>query len=153
LIILKAFFDAGRPSHGKAPLGSFVEWDGVVRAAVWFSTGVDCLDTQRAASIDSPERRQKLSLLAAWKALPDQKHGLTCAEVCRLASLTKDEKPVHQDLFDTLLELGWKGKIIEIGRLGYKVRSMKNEIVEGLRFQSTGENRAHQTMWSAIEVY
>ena len=81
LVVLKAHADAGYPGSERAPLGSFEEWDRIVRRAVWWSTSVDCLVTQAKAASDSPERLRKIALLTVWKAIPNQERGLTCASL------------------------------------------------------------------------
>ena len=65
LIILKAHHNAGLPEAGWPPLGSFEKWDRIVRAAVWYATGLDCNTTRKALASESPELLRKLSLLSA----------------------------------------------------------------------------------------
>ena len=66
LVILQAHALAGYPNNWKARLGSFEEWDRLVRGAVWFATGWDCNTTRKAAAAESPEYLRKLALLDAW---------------------------------------------------------------------------------------
>ena len=77
-IILKAHAIAGRPRamtwDGKPspPLGSFEEWDTIVRGAVWYATKADCLHTQRKTSDEMPSRVNKVLFLEGWKEIdPD----------------------------------------------------------------------------------
>src|SRR5512133_1848505 len=56
LVILKAHALAGRPTGDWGPLGSFENWDPLVRGAVWWATGEDCCQTRKAAAAEAPER-------------------------------------------------------------------------------------------------
>ena len=74
LIILKAHHNAGSPDGGWAPLGSFEEWDRIVRASVWYATGLDCNATRKVLASESPELLRKLSLLSVLKDLQGTVH-------------------------------------------------------------------------------
>jgi hypothetical protein len=144
LIILKAHALANRPRMKGGPLGSFEEWDHVIRGAVWYATGNDCLTTQRRAAADSPARLEKLALLEAWLALPEgSRHGYTAQEVLELAM---EEGPAFEQLRAALMPLGDKGKLPTSSKLGYKLRAMKLENVAGKRFQDR-EKRHQATVW------
>jgi hypothetical protein len=56
-------------------MGSFEDWDRVVRGATWFATGRDPLTTQRRAEEVAPDRRKQLTLLEGWHGLPDGGDG------------------------------------------------------------------------------
>jgi hypothetical protein len=151
LSILVAHARAGRPSHGRGKLGSFEEWDDIVRAAVHFATGNDCLTTQRTASEDSPDRLAKLALLEAWREeLPDQdSKGYTAAEACTLVGDLADKYPKFHEM---LMTLGEKGKPIESKKLGYLIRSQKNTNIGGLKFVEVPPKRHSANVWKVIEA-
>ena len=166
LIILKAHQAAGSPSHGKPPLGSFEEWDRVIRTAVWFATGNDCLTTQRQATAGSPERIKKLALIEAWKNLPDQGKGITAAEAVKMAKERvqaydskgnaindKNAPQVYPELASALLELGWKGDLIDSNKLGYLIRGIQNQNLGGFKFVKC-ESKVHGTkaLWSVVKL-
>jgi hypothetical protein len=77
LTILVAHARAGRPTHGFPLLGSFEEWDGIVRAAILYPiedkdrgaiVKADCLQAQREMAEGSPDALRKAALIAAWEA-------------------------------------------------------------------------------------
>jgi putative DNA primase/helicase len=151
LTILVAHARAGRPSHGLGRLGSFEEWDDIVRTAVHFATGNDCLTTQRKASDDSPDRLAKLALLEAWHdELPGQdKQGYTVNEAC---ALVNDKPALYPRMLDVLQSRGQKGKPIEPTKLGYVIRAMKNTNTGGIKFVDTGVKRNNAVAWSVTKA-
>jgi len=153
LTILKAHAIADRPKGWKALLGSFEEWDQVVRGAVWFATGEDCLTTQRAATADSPERLEKLALMEAWHAIPEggsDGKGITAVKARDLAEdiPARGNQPAvstqYPELREALLELSDGSKLPSSNKIGYKIRAMKGQIIGGLRFEKAGEE--HRTV-------
>ena len=74
LTIVRAYSVAGQPAHGLGPiLGSYEAWDRIVRGAIAWVAGVDCLagrDKLRAAA--DPERLALEAALAAWAAVYDR---------------------------------------------------------------------------------
>ncbi|HKI19814.1 MAG TPA: hypothetical protein VKA15_18140, partial [Isosphaeraceae bacterium] len=150
LVILKAHALAGRPSCGGAPLGSFEDWDAIVRGAVWFARGIDCLTTQKQAAKDSPERQEKLALLEAWSALPeggDKGAGVTAAEAREFA-----EQALYLPLREALLNLSKDSKLPTSSKIGFKLRSMKGQNIGGSKFHNRGENRNKITLWGVDRV-
>ncbi len=160
LVILKAHALAGRPACSVAPLGSFEEWDALVRGAVWFASGADCLTTQRETAGDSPERAEKLALLEAWRALPfggDNGTGVTVSEARELASeipATASHSGVptqYPALRDALLNLSRDSKLPINNKIGQKIRSMNGQNIGGFMFKSVGLK--HQaTLWIACKL-
>jgi hypothetical protein len=150
LTILVAHARAGRPSHGEGKLGSFEEWDGIVRAAVHFATGNDCLATQRLATDDSPDRLLKLALLEAWYSeLPDQeKNGYTVSEVFKQVGGVS----LYPNLDQALSALGEKDKPIEPKKLGYFIRSLKNTNIGGFKFVDTKSKRNNTVAWKVTKT-
>jgi putative DNA primase/helicase len=144
LIILKAHALANHPRMEGGPLGSFEEWDHVVRGAVWYATGNDCLTTQRRAAKDAPGRLEKLALLEAWVSLPrGATDGYTAQEVLEIAA---QEGPEFEQIRSALMPLGEKGKLPTSSKLGYKLRAWKLENVGGFRFRDK-EMRHRVAVW------
>lgn len=157
LIIMKAWHVAGKPDHGMPPLGSFVDWDQQIRAVVWFATGNDCLHTQRQATTDSPERIKKLALIEAWKNLPCQDKGITAAEAVKMAKERVDPKDknspsIYPELASALLELGWRGEIIDSNRLGCFIRGIRDENIGGFKFSRSENKGQNKVRWCVINV-
>jgi hypothetical protein len=149
LVILSAHAIAGYPSSGKAPLGSFEEWDAFVRGAVWFATGNDCLATQREAAKDSPDRLQKLALLEGWSQLPDGKEaGVTLAEAIRFV---EHEPLVYSMLHAAFMAMSKDSKLPGNKAIGNKIKSMNYQNIGGWRFEKMGE-RDHSALWRACKL-
>ena len=63
LLILKAHALDGYPDDDWSPLGSFYEWDKIIRGAVWFATGVDCDTGRKAIATECPDYINRVELL------------------------------------------------------------------------------------------
>jgi hypothetical protein len=149
LVILRAHAIAGSPSCGKAPLGSFEEWDATVRGAVKFATGNDCLSTQRKAALDSPDRLQKLALLEGWAQLPEGKAiGLTVAEALKAVDDDQDAYPMLHGAFAAMSK---DSKMPSNRTIGNKIASMNQQNIGGWRFEKAGE-KDHATLWRARKL-
>jgi hypothetical protein len=148
LVILRAHALAGRPSNGWARLGSFEEWDEVVRGAVWFATGNDCLQTQREAAAESPDHLDKLALLQGWRDLDVNGGGLTVDEVLR----TVDAR-LHSTLYAALMRMSKDNKMPSSRTLGYHLRAIKGQNVGGMRFDKAGQNRDSIVLWKVTRVH
>jgi hypothetical protein len=154
LIILQAHAAAGRPK-GPWPgrLGSFEEWDEVVRGAVWYATGRDCYATQRKGGDKSPDRQKKIALLRGWYALPHQAQGLTARTACNLARDHKDG--MLAILWNALLEHGRNNEPVTHVALGKILATLEDSVFEvdddKLRFERHGEEHGI-ILWRVAKV-
>jgi hypothetical protein len=124
LTILRAHALEGWPNGGWAPLGSFGDWDRVVRGAVWFATDRDCLGTQRAAAEASQDRRDKLGLLEGFWELPGAKEGERGVTASEAVALVESNPNDYQTLRAALVQRGHKGKVADSKQLGNILRGM-----------------------------
>jgi hypothetical protein len=154
LIILRAHAVAGFPrcrdENGRdtAPLGSFEQWDRIVRGAVWYATGRDCNTTRRRAADESPDRLNKLALLEAWILLPNggpEGTGVTSEEAHRLAFGGKDAPPRSPDLAEVLSRFSRDGDVSP-RIIGNVIRGMKGQNLGGMAFRSKGHRR-RSALW------
>jgi hypothetical protein len=153
LVILKAHALDGRPTGPADPkepdgdrwaaLGSYEIWDPIVRGAVWYATGIDCLHTQREGAKEKPDRLNKAALLEAWKEIDRDGKGKTIEEALELAATG-----VCPALREALMNLSRDGKLPTINDVKYRIRSMKKTPINRLRFEDKGENRKHQKLWT-----
>jgi hypothetical protein len=144
LTILRAHALAGYPAAGKAPLGSFEEWDKIVRGAVRFAIGTDPVTNLRGAADDAPDRQLKLALLAGWAELPA---GTTTGTTVNAALERLKEHPtLHPTLRDALMGLSKDGNLPPARTVGYFLRGMTGATIGGRRFEKTGLNQ-HQSLW------
>jgi putative DNA primase/helicase len=152
LTLLRAHARAGRPTEaGKGALGSFEEWDRIVRGAVYFATAADCLTTQRRAYQEGPERADKLALLEGWAELPEggqDGSGLTVEEAI---AHVQDRPEVFHKLHSALLRMGKEGKMPNTARVGYKIRSLNRQNIGGMRFEQCGE-KDHSRAWRVVKA-
>lgn len=149
LTTLKAHALAGRPTGGWAPLGSFEEWDRIVRGAVWFATGRDCTTTRRKAAEDAPERLDNLALLEAWAEIPNggpDGNGATATEAHRLATADPDG-----DLAVALLRFSRDGKIPSPRVIGNRIRAIAGRNYGGLAFHARGFLK-RERLWMVVKV-
>jgi putative DNA primase/helicase len=148
LTILRAHALAGRKRGKWGPLGSFERWDAVVRGAVWFASGRDCVATMRGAADNAPDRQLKLALLEGWCELDaGRADGVTAGEAVRLAV----ENPIkYPTLHGALLQLGRDGKPSSPAAIGYRLRGMKSAIFDGKYFVEAG--KAHQAVLWRVET-
>jgi hypothetical protein len=166
LIILHAHARVGRPratptpENPWAPLGSFEEWDRIVRTAVWFATQRDCLATQRTATKDSSARLDKLALLEGWSQLPGGDSngvGVSVEDALEMSTPPKPDKPsmpalpsCYPTLWAAFTRLSRDGKGVTQQQVRYLIRGMKNRNIGGMKFEKAGENRDHATLWRVV---
>lgn len=147
LVILKAHALAGRPRGAWSPLGSFENWDQVVRGAVWYATGLDCCATRRAAADEAPARMAKMALLEGWLELPDGR--ATATKAVESASSESDDYPI---LRNALMHFGRDGKLATARSLGNIIRGMKGNLIDGRMFvQHSIEHSA--IVWGVKQVH
>lgn len=159
LVILRAHAVAGRPSNWKSKLGSFEQWDEIVRGAVWFATGWDCNETRRQAAEESPERLDHLALMKAWAKHPyggPDGRGLTAEEACRLANgdsrVPGSGSEMAEELAEALARYGRDGKVPPARQVGHTIRRMAGKNVEGLMFVRRGHHR-NVVLWGVAKAY
>ena len=151
LVVLKAHAAAGRPTDGWAPLGSFEEWDKVVRGAVWFATGLDCNATRKKVAAEAPERMDHLALLDAWASAPDggkNGNGITVESAFRLASsVERDHPPKCPELTAALMRFSKDARLPTSRQIGYILRAVKGRVMGGQWFTNKPDGK-HAVLWS-----
>jgi hypothetical protein len=162
LIILRAHAQAGQPTgikeNGKrwAPLGSFESWDRVVRGAIHFATGNDCLTTQRKATESQPDRTDKAALLAGWLEIDPERKGMTIEEVLDAVrddmevSKKQNTPPTWPVLKNALLAISRDSKLPSVDQVKYKIRSMRKTPINKMRFESDERVRSHGRLWKVV---
>jgi hypothetical protein len=148
-LILKAHALEGRPSGGWGALGSYEEWDLIVRGAVWYATGIDCLTTQRRRAKEMPDRISKTALLEGWKQLDLAGEGKTVQEA--LEAVESD--PIrYATLKSAFLSLSKDGKLPSVTRIGNKLRAMRKTPISRMRFEKSGETRDGSVVWMVVQA-
>ena len=150
LTILRGFFAAGCPSHGKAPLGKFEAWDRLIRAAVIWCTGLagpalDPLETAARLQEESPDRGALAALLAAISRLLPGGAPATAKELVQLAI---SDDPLRE----AIVAIGGAKKGEPDSRaLGNRLRTLKGRVVDG-RAVYLGDHVQGVATWRVLEA-
>jgi hypothetical protein len=156
LTILVAHAQAGRPGvpgpDGKPQvLGSFEDWNAVVRGAVFYAVNVD--PVAAPAPRHMSEAKQQLSaLLLAWADLPGQECGLRVAEVLRLARQATADPALADALRQAIRTPRGEGGLPTDRQLGNFIREHNRQPVGNLRFTQKGEDRKGFALWAVEKV-
>lgn len=144
LTILRAHAVAGRPRPGgiSPPLGSFEEWDRVVRAAVVWVSGADPLARRAEQRAADPEREAHAIMLAAWAALFGAR-GVLAQEVANeatadAAGYEPEKAAARADLRMALEALCARGEITTRS-VAYVLRGLRGRRVDGAVLVSDGK--------------
>jgi putative DNA primase/helicase len=153
LTILRSHALAGRPTGGWAPLGSFEEWDSIVRGSVWYATGRDCVATQFRAAEDSQDRRDRIALLEGLRELPggraEDNRGVTMSEAIEIVKANPND---YQTLRGFLAQRGRGGQLAEPRTVGKILSGMLNSINGGLRLLKHPMSRHGSAAWMVERV-
>jgi bifunctional DNA primase/polymerase-like protein len=152
LTILRAHALANRPAvPDEGGLGSFDRWDRIVRGAVHFATGTDCLATQKKAYQEGAERADRLALLEGWAELPEggpDGAGLTVEEAIKH---TEDRPEVFTMLRSALIRISRDGKMPTPRQVGNRIRGINGANFDGKMFQKRGE-RNRYALWRVVKA-
>jgi hypothetical protein len=136
LTVMRGFHVAGRPGHGRPPLGMFTAWDGLVRAAVVWAHRLaggeaDPLDTQGRLVGEAPDKEVLAALLAAWQT--------ELAEATTTAGDAVKRATMSPALLDAIVGVGAEhaGKP-DARRLGKYLQRVAGRVVHGLVFERRG---------------
>ncbi len=146
LTILRAHAQAGWPNGDWAPMGSFEQWDRVVRGAVWFATGRDCLATQRKVAAESPDRQAKIALLEGWREMVDGRDGAKGVTTADAVKAAVDHPEIYPTLHGALLRYGSNGKLAASKSIGNILRGLKMTPIDGLRLEDAGQ-KCRAVLW------
>ena len=137
LVILKAHAAAGRPTGGWAPLGSFEEWDRIVRGAVWYATGRDCNATRHQAAEESPDHLARLALSKrgpGCRTAQEGGNGVTAVAAHETAVKVREKGETECDILDALMQFSQDGKVPSPRSIGTLLRAMKGRNIDGRAF-------------------
>ena len=148
LTVLSAFFRAGRPLHGDPRMGSFEEWDDLVRSAVIWILGIDpCANREQIRTqADADYENGRAFYTAFHDAFPNGE--------AVLASQMIEKAGDGGVLHDSLQLLDWRanGSNISPQRLGKALRSLNNKVIDGLRLDGS-EKCKRGTLWRVVPVH
>lgn len=143
LTVLRAFAVAGKPDQSLSEFGSFESWSEFVRSAlVWLGQADPCADRAKVAVEADEGRAEKLRLFTAWyDAVGSEPHSV--AQIVSAA----DRVP---ELKAACLALDPKNRTDKVDqrKLGYALRRLRGNVVEGLTLVTTGVDRKRNVMWA-----
>ena len=161
LIVLKAHAVAGYPKGDWAPLGSFYEWDKIVRGAVWFATdktatgpGKRPRTNRPNASANSPSSKPSKNPNHVHRRRPTvqerghhQRHPRPDVGNRR----THDGKPkyLYQNLRTAVTAFPVKSRETLQQSLGSTIAGLKNKTLDGKRLIKNGESHK-SAIWLVI---
>ena len=158
LIIVKAYFAAGRPS--KAPkLASFEGWSDTVRSALIWLGEADPVKSMESAREEDPERIELSEMLDAWSAVigtgSECRRGLSDVLSKGLSMSWQNEpadlEPTYPELYAALENVamrstGKHGKP-DARMLGLWLRRFKARVVDGRRFMNLPNKKGGSQWW------
>jgi hypothetical protein len=158
LTILRAWYAAGKPTHGLPAWGSYEGWSNIVREAVVFAGLPDPGETRQAMQSSSDRDAETMTALISCieRFDPDRK-GVTTAELID-AIKTKDKGKEPKDPRDTQLYGELKAAIEDLcGRLdgrtlGYRLRHFARRNFGGKMIDRKGGGHGGVTRWGVLPV-
>ncbi|MFH0778373.1 MAG: hypothetical protein V2A71_07045 [Candidatus Eisenbacteria bacterium] len=130
LTVLRAYFVAGRPEHGRPLFGTFEAWDRVVRGAVMWAGFTDPCDARRDVEAGSFDVTALMGAIVG--VLLDL--GMHCVKAADIAMKANS----HEPLKEMLREAGYETKD------GWKMRSL-GDLIARMRDRVFGEYRCKVT--------
>lgn len=157
LTIARAYHIAGCPAVPDLdPMGSFEDWDRLVRRPLAWAGFGDPLAPSIATREDDPDRTDMRALFAAWW----DRYGSDSVTAAQLAEDALESTPRfdgkgsdldHADLHDAVAQI--LGTKITARALGYVLRRYRDRIADGLKLEhagTTGRNKA--AAWKLVQL-
>jgi putative DNA primase/helicase len=173
LTIVKAYFEAGCPSQGLAPMGSFEQWSDLVRQALVWAGEADPNEGRKDLEAESdPEYERLAGLLEAWIACYPIAQGKARSQaktlhevMADIATLKMMDKPAvvpntpntpneYDALQDALgaFDTRYDGKGLRSGPIGNRLRFIQGRMIGTKRLTTMGKGGANKTLWG-IEAF
>jgi hypothetical protein len=153
LTILRAHHVAGYPRHGKPPLGSFTDWDALIRGALIWCGRADPCDTMEHMRVADPRRSSLASVLYRWRAALGSEE-LTTGDVIRRAVDRVPGSPnefMFPEFRESLLDVAGDGGAINSRRLGKWLSKNRGTVADTLRIEE-GRFRDGYQYWRVVEL-
>lgn len=156
LTALRSYIAAGRPRQPYPPMGSFEDWDLMVRRALtWLGWADPLAGTAQLESAD-PVRRKLRALLLAWYET-FRSAGATSKEAVTRARETQpneegDEVRPAQALWETLMEYFTDRRgDVRSQLVGEFIRKSERRVEAGMRFENSGST-VNRQIWRVVIV-
>jgi len=156
LTVLRSYIAAGRPRQPYPPMGSFEDWDLMIRRALTWLGEADPLAGTAELNDADPIRRKLRALLIAWwttfrTAGATSKEAVICAQATQRDAQGDEERPA-QALWDVLEEsfTDKQGKISS-RYVGEFLKKYAGRVELGARFEHVG-NYGTRVLWRVVIV-
>lgn len=161
LTILRGFIAAGAPSTGQGTMGSYEQWDALIRQAVlWLKAeelapfGLEDPADAITRNYDAdPETSKLRALMSAW-------HECYGSTPVRVGELVADAAPsdgedapsgIRAELLEALREIAGEPERINRRRLGRWIERHSGRVLDGRRIEPAG-SRSNTRVWQVREV-
>lgn len=158
LDITKSYLDAGAPpvmvktadgqEQAVKPVGSFGDWDRMVRRPLIWQGQADPLESAEVLREADPDTEAMTALFTAWRDLY-RDEPKTAAQVVGDAIDYNVTKHTYPELHEGV-SLACSGKI-DVRRLGYWLRAHKDRLCDGMQLIHAGkEGHSKMTRWKVL---
>lgn len=131
LIILRAYFVAGRPKQAGGEWGSFESWSALIRGSLVWAGAADPLPTRVTATANDDARALLAMLITGIEEADPDCQGITTKEIERLTTHRVDETPPCPTLTAAVAEIC--GDRFNAKRFGRRLRSYVGRTWDGRR--------------------
>jgi putative DNA primase/helicase len=146
LTILRAYICAGKPLHGGPRMGSFEEWDDLIRGAcIWADFGDPLESRSRLRKEGDADLDGLRAALAVW--------ALRFGDTAVTTSAAIDRSREDTELRSALATLtGSTVERLDAVRLGYAMRKARGRVADGLKFECAEERVAGKRRWRVVKA-
>lgn len=147
LTILLAYDRAGRPGHGKVPMGSFEAWDAFIRGAcVWLDLEDPCLGRNRIRD----EGDNDLELVRALFRVLFESFGPTAKTVVEIRAAAEESPDLRAAL--AALDSRASGSGLNSRLIGDRLRQWRGKVAGGYRLVAAPKKVHGATAWRILPV-
>jgi hypothetical protein len=160
LDIVKSYLDAGGPpvmvktadgqEQAIKPVGSFGDWDRMVRRPLIWLGQADPLESAEVLREADPDMEAMSSLFTAWRDRYQdeaQTAALVVQDAIAYGATRHDYPELHEGV-----SLACSGKI-DVRRLGYWLRAHKDRLCDGMQLIHAGrEGHSKMTRWKVVRA-
>lgn len=160
LTILRGFFQAGKPRGTKYKMGTFEEWSDIVRNAVLWVTGEDCVETQREMRNRDSSLNVRTALISGLYEISGmrQEKGMQTKDILKVVTGSPDCS--YTTLKEALSEIARSHTADQSGQdklpsayiLGRKLSSMKNAVAGGKKLIGIHDKNTGVWSWRIIDI-
>jgi len=165
LTVLRGFIAAGSPANGQGRMGSYEQWDTLIRQCVcWVKAeGLSQFGVEDPAEAvtqnyeNDPETQKLRSLLMGWHTVHDSKQ-IRVGEVLRLAEeqgtkgfLIEEPNEDQAELLEALREIAGEPDKVNTRRLGRWIERHAGRVLDGMKLER-GQQQRGCARWMVRKV-